>query len=600
MPDLTHRSLRALLLVTLGVLPARAARAQGTKPLRKAELVRMLATRAIPKADVAALVRRNCVTFQPTAHDRTDLSAAGADEAVLTALDQCLRARLARAAPPPPSAAAPAPAPPLARPSAPPPLRVVASDQMAAPAGTAFDVVAQLFRGTTPQPGVDLVLRGASAMPGGVTRDPAATTDEHGVVTFRILAGLTPATYRLTVVLPDGRSLGPGSQIDFVTSPVSPPTPVARAEPPPAPRPVISEPLTRFTPGAELHGTVGSALGQALVLEVRDTAGAPIAGQRVTIVATGGTVTPGSGESDAAGLVRVRVTLGERAGPTVVTARVGTLTRTATVRADAGPAHALVVERSDTPVTGSLTLRSRDTVALRVVARDEYGNRAALDGFAATTTRGGRAFRLKSTVADSAGVVTLEPRRTGAGELTLSASGLRTRLAVDVVLPGTLVRPWGIGARSEWLGSNHPWIALPGLTGMSGADFGLFGRRTVAGGLSLALGAAAGSLNADRTTGTVSLQLLEGYGRAEWALVPRGAVSPVVSLGAGGYRLKSGDNGQTVFHTNTFWSGGGGVDVVVSPSVIVEVRVERQWLRDTKQGHVATLWPIAAGVRVGL
>ena len=220
---------------------------------------------------------------------------------------------------------------------------------MAAPAGTAFDVVAQLFRGTTPQPGVDLVLRGASAMPGGVTRDPAATTDEHGVATFRILAGLTPATYRLTVVLPDGRSLGPGSQIDFVTSPVSAPTPVARAEPPPAPRPVISEPLTRFTPGAELHGTVGSALGQALVLEIRDTAGAPIVGQRVTIVTTGGTVTAGSAESDAAGLVRVRVTLGERAGPTVVTARVGTLTRTATVRADAGPARALVVERSDTP-----------------------------------------------------------------------------------------------------------------------------------------------------------------------------------------------------------------------------------------------------------
>src|SRR5207237_192453 len=163
---------------------------------------------------------------------------------------------------------------------------------------------------------------------------------------------------------------------------------------------------------------------------------------------------------------------------------------------------------------GSLSLRSRDTVALRVVARDEYGNRAALDGFAATTTRGGRALRLKSTVADSAAVVTLEPRRTGAGALTLSASALRTRRAVD-------------------------------------------------GG-------------------------------------PRGAVSPGVSVAAGGYRLQSGDNGQTVYHTNAFWSGGSGVDVVVSPSVIVEVRVERQWLRDTNQGHVATLWPVAAGVRVAL
>src|SRR5438034_8827584 len=34
-------SLRVLLLVTLGVLPIQSARAQGTQPLRKAELVRM-------------------------------------------------------------------------------------------------------------------------------------------------------------------------------------------------------------------------------------------------------------------------------------------------------------------------------------------------------------------------------------------------------------------------------------------------------------------------------------------------------------------------------------------------------------------------------
>ena len=587
-----NRSLGTLLLVTLGVLPTGPARAQGTQPLRKAELVRLLATRALSKPAVAALVRRNCVTFHPTAHDRTDLRAAGADDAVFSAIDQCLRARLARAAP------APAPAPAPARPTPPPPpppLRVVVSQQLAAPAGSAVNVVAQLFRGITPQPYVELVLRGASAMPGGVTRDPIAITDARGVATFRILAGLTPATYRLTIVLPDGRPLGAGSQIDFVTAPVpAPPAAVAPAEPPA--QPVISERLTQFAPGAEPHGTVGSTLGQALVLEVRDSAGAPVVGQPVTIVTTSGTVTPSAGESDGSGVVRVRVTLGERAGPTVVTATVGRLTRSAVVHADPGPTRALVVVRGDTPVTGSLTLRSRDTVALRVVARDQYGNRTTLDQFAATTT--GRAIGVRSAAGDSAAVVTLEPRRSGAAELTLSVSGLRTRLAVDVVLRP--VRPWGIGARSEWLGANHPWIALPGLTGISGADFGVFGRRTLAGGFSLALGAAAGSLNADRTTGTVSLTLLETYGRAELAVVPRGAVSPVLSLGAGGYRLKSGDNGQTVYHTNAFWSGGAGVDVVVSPSVIVEVRVERQWMRDTNQGHVATLWPVAAGVRVGL
>src|SRR5712671_4317991 len=206
-------SLRVLLLLTLGVLPIQRARAQGTQPLRKAELVRMLARRALSKPQIATLVRRNCVTFQPTAHDRAELRAAGADDAVLAAIDQCLRARLARSAPPRPVAPAPA------RPAPSPVLAVTDTSARAAP---------------------------------------------------------------------------------------PPPPP-----PPPPPRPVMSERLTQFTGGAELHGTVGSTLPQTLVLEVRDTTGAPFVGQPVTITTSSGTVTPGTAESDASGVVRVRVTLGE-------------------------------------------------------------------------------------------------------------------------------------------------------------------------------------------------------------------------------------------------------------------------------------------------
>jgi len=175
-------------------------------------------------------------------------------------------------------------------------------------------------------------------------------------------------------------------------------------------------------------------------------------------------------------------------------------------------------------------------------------------------------------------------------------------VTLDVALPAT-ARPWAIGVRSAWLGSNDPWIASPNLTGISGGDVALFGRRSFPGadGLSLALGAEAGSLSADRTTGgSVSVALLEAYGRAELALLPRGPVSPVVSLGAGGYRLKSDDNGLTVYHTNAFWSGGVGLDVTVSPRVTLEARVERQWMRDTNQGHVATFWPVGVGARLAL
>src|SRR5437879_13033540 len=135
----------------------------------------MLARRALSKPQIATLVRRNCVTFQPTAHDRAELRAAGADDAVLAAIDQCLRARLARATPPPsPRPVAPAPA----RPSAPVPSPVVA--------------------------------------------------------------------------VPDASA-----------RPAPPPAP------PPPPRPVMSERLTQFPRGAELHATVRPTLPEALVLDVR-------------------------------------------------------------------------------------------------------------------------------------------------------------------------------------------------------------------------------------------------------------------------------------------------------------------------------------------
>jgi len=585
-----------VLLVALGLVYQ-----QGAQPLRKAELVRLLATKARSKTEVAALVRRSCVTFQPSERDRADLRAAGADDAVLAAIDQCLRAHAAArpSAPPtaaPPAAAAPAPAaaPPPARAPTQPlvaPLRVVVSQQIAAPAGGAADVAVQLYRGTDPQPGVELLLRGASVIPGGATQDPVAITDWRGIATFRVLAGTAPGTYRLTVAMPNGPPLGPTTRIDFITTPIF--------VPPPPPKPVVSEGLTRFTQGTELHGTAGAALAVPLVLEVRDTTGAPFVGELVTFTATGGAVDPGVATTDRSGTLRVRVTLGERAGPVVVTAKVGPLSRTATVYADPGLARELVLERGSAPLAGQLSLASRDTVVLRVSARDAHGNRTALEEFAATTT--GRAIELRSTVmADSAAVVTLAPRRSGTGELELSGSGVRTRVSVTVALIGVQGGAWAIGARSAWLGSNDPWIALPNLTGMSGADWSVFGRRTLVGGLSLALGGAGGSLSAERTTGNVSLTLVEGYGRAELALAPRGAVSPVLALGGGVYRLKSADGGQTVFHTSTFWSGGGGLDVAVSPSVTLELRVERHWMWDTDLGHVATLWPLAAGVRAGL
>jgi hypothetical protein len=497
------------------------------------------------------------------------------------------------------------------------------------------------------------------------------------VATFRVPAGTTAGTYRLSVTLADGAVIGPEGQVEFVTTPAQlagaqadpgevtrgdfavsvvdrygnpiPGVPLelrpvtAQLAGPPltgisdargqaaftlapgsvrrggevaivsrgarigafgvrlAPQ-VLSDTGTQFTRGADRRGVVGAPLAEPLVLEVRDTSGAPIVGQAVTFAATNGDVSPTAAESDSSGVARVRVTLGTHAGPVVVSAKVGSLTRSATVYADPGPGSELIVERDGAPVAGVVTMRSRDTVALRVAARDAYGNEAALGDFTATTTGSAIAIRSITAVGSGRGgtraTVTLEPQRNGAGEVQIVAAGLHARVAVNVSVPAGLGGRWAVGMRAAWLGVNRPWVSVTNLQRMSGTAVTLLGRRAVGAGFAVALGAELGSVSMDTTGGSASATLLEGSARVERALLPRRVITPVLSLGAGGYRLKSVDNGQTIYHTNLFWAGGVGLDAGVSPTVTAELRVERQWMTDSPAGHVGTLWPIGAGLRV--
>jgi hypothetical protein len=95
---------RLALLTLVGTLGCAAAAAQSER-LRKSDLVRLLAGGAVSRAEIAELVERRCVSFTPTPRDRADLVSVGADSAIMSRIDECVR-RAARAA-----AAAPRPAP---------------------------------------------------------------------------------------------------------------------------------------------------------------------------------------------------------------------------------------------------------------------------------------------------------------------------------------------------------------------------------------------------------------------------------------------------------------------------------------------------------
>lgn len=106
-PSRVARTVLALLLAW--GLPARMA-AQGSQPLQKTDLIRLLASPLIGKGEVADLIRRNCLEFRPTDRDRADLRALGADEGVMARLEECgMQARPAARAPAPPASPAIAP-----------------------------------------------------------------------------------------------------------------------------------------------------------------------------------------------------------------------------------------------------------------------------------------------------------------------------------------------------------------------------------------------------------------------------------------------------------------------------------------------------------
>jgi hypothetical protein len=668
-----HRWAAIVATIAVGAVPHPRLSAQGTQPLHKTDMIRLLTVGGLSTREIADLVRRNCLAFQPTARDRTDLRVAGADAAVLGAVDGCVHRRAGGG-----GGGGGGGAGGGARDV----LRVVAEPKVSAPAGTEATLTARLLQGKTPRQRVPLTLKGTGAIPGGLTQDAVAFTDAQGAASFHVPAGTKVGTYRLTVAQLNGAPVR-GGEIELTTTPARElvatvmPSELLLAEGAPgggvvrvtvadvygnpaaglplqlgpvtaaltaaqAPRTtdergqvafpithavvrregqigvfsgearlglftvrvrplVLSEGRTRFVVGAEQRGPVATPLAQPLVFEVRDTTGAPVPGQSVALSATGGTVTPAVSLTDSTGSVRMRVTLGERAGPVVVAAKVGNLNRSATVYAEPGVASELLVLRDSAVVKGSLALLTRKPALLHVVARDRYGNETALANFTAVAT--GPAIRLKgATVSGSQGVVTLEPRSRGSGDLVLRAAQLEARVPVQVAFPvGAGAGGWVLGARGSWAGFTYEFPQLRSIRGRPGVRGELFAGRAVTSQLRLELVAGLGSLSADTGTVTRSVALTQGYLRGEYALTRAASVTPVVSLGGGLFRIRSDDPRHIVYHSSVFWLAGLGVDATLGPRVTGELRLETQQLNEMTSsivnGHVGALTIVEAGIR---
>lgn len=290
---------------------------QGNAPLRKSDLVRLLSGSAMSPGEITQLVRRNCLTFDPTERDRNDFRQLGAEAALLAAVDECARRR-----------------------SAPRPVSVTP---------------VRSVRPTPPPP-----------------------------------------------------------------PPPTPPTVPASAE------------RSGFVSGGGQRGMVGSRVPRAVVFEVRDAAGAPLANRLVVFTGVNARTEPATAPTDAAGQARVGVTLGERVGNATVIASIGAVEKQVAFNVAAGPAAQLLVTCGAAALSGRFTMRADSVVRLRVVAQDGFTNGTTLLGLRAAVADA-RIVRVLTVTQDSLmGQVTLKPGQPGTTSLAVIANGMRQYLTVTV------------------------------------------------------------------------------------------------------------------------------------------------------------------------
>jgi hypothetical protein len=658
---------RGITLALLALLAAPiSAAAQGNRPLTKTDLIQLITSRNRTQSDVVEVIRRNCLTFTPTARDLRDLRVQGAGAAVLEAVENCTRA--------------------------PGPLRLVVPARVRATAGQQVTVPVRVLRDGQAVAGVSVLLRGAAAIPGGSAQEPGGVSDARGVARITLLAGVQPGTYPLEVSTADastppvalqlvtvaagtgllaavrptvirlrqgsrsgaavqvsvqdksGRPVpgvhleldGISAQIDTGLRAVTDPRGVATFVIPPgavrhggqvgvfyAGTPIATVDMllenvvlsgfrTQFTSGTDQRGTVHTTLRQPLVFEVRDTTGMRVLDYPVHFAVVNGSVVPADTTTDTAGVARVMVTLGSRTGPVTVTATAGTVRKEASLYATPGPAMELVVQRGGQPIDSVLTIASRDSVGLRVVARDAFGNDALLEGLQVSVSGRAGAVALRSLRGGGApGAVVLEPRRGGTAALAVRASGLARTIPIVVDLPvhGT---PWVLGALAG--GAAFSYGYQPAATNVDGRPgFRLeltAGRRVGPPGLRVEGGLGLGVLRAASTAGAnLAVPLFQGLVRGEYAFLPHGGegggsgVVPVVTLGGGLYRIKSTDAANMVYHTSLFWLIGAGVEWTLGPQLKGVARLERQQLYEANSSHpgadgsVGALTILEVGVR---
>jgi len=254
-------------------------------PLRKSDIVRMLSGSTYSVAEVATIVRTNCLSFTPTERDLSDFREVGADDSVLTAVRNCAAggeqpagAADQGAGQPPP---APAPAPGFE-------VEPVAGLVTASVDSVAI-VTVLVRRGGQPYGGLEVVLQGSGVVAGGAA-DRAGTSGADGRATIRVPTGTRVGRYPLTIGAA-GATLSGTTSLALEVQP--------------------GEPVALNSPGSPVDYE-GGALD--LPVEVADEFGNPVPGVEVVVAGLPAGSVIARGTTDEQGRVSMTLSSAELRG----------------------------------------------------------------------------------------------------------------------------------------------------------------------------------------------------------------------------------------------------------------------------------------------
>lgn len=164
--------------------------AQQPTPLQKSDVVRLLSGGTYTQPEVAAIVRRSCLSFRPTERDIQSFQGLGASDGVMNAIRECAESAPSERR----GQASPSPSPPQRQPQP-------AESGDAEPGGTAtlflsprqvqvsvgdsVEVFAEVTFGAAPARGIRLTLRRGRPGEGGEAVS-TAVTDAQGQATFAL------------------------------------------------------------------------------------------------------------------------------------------------------------------------------------------------------------------------------------------------------------------------------------------------------------------------------------------------------------------------------------------------------------------------------